>query len=59
MLFSGFIKLTYIDTGQSPLQLSVHVSDTSVTAKTEISKLNDVILHLRFSASNCNDIPLP
>ena len=33
-----FTKLTYIDVGQSPLQFSIRVSDTSVDAKTEVRK---------------------
>ena len=33
-----FIKLTYVDVGQSPLQFSVRISDISVAVKNEIRK---------------------
>ena len=35
------------DVGQNPLQFSVHVSDTSVAAKTEVSSSNDIVIHFR------------
>ena len=48
MRLKGFTKLTCIDVGQSPLQFSVHISDTSVAAKSEIRNINDGLIYFRF-----------